>query len=421
MAHHVRHGQREPEEEAGGYVTFGRRTVLIAGAAAVIAAAFPFVIDSPAAGPQAAGGETRAAMDRIFDALTGVFALSLDQGAFAAPAVRKRVLDDLKALDAESALLAAHGEAGSPHAFLRRSMAADARDALLRFEEADHEGAAIALRWLTANCLACHSKLPTGDGPALAGAFLDDERIARLPLEERVRLEVVSRRFDRALAGYESLLASTGSEPAEVFFMGAFEEYLKICLRVKGDTARATATLEAFARRRDVPLYLSEYVRTWLAAIKSQALSPDGGDVLARARTLIEQGVAVQIYPGDRRGLVPFIAASGLLHRYLNPPAGAAPIEAPGKCHAYYLLGLAETGISRLSWISEVEYFLETSIRTCPGTALSREAYIALEERILTSYSGSSGLDVPPDIEGRLEELERLAIPDRPERTDSAK
>jgi hypothetical protein len=187
--------------------------------------------------------------------------------------------------------------------------------------------------------------------------------------------------------------------------MGAFEGYLKICLRVRGDVPRAVDTLKRFARRTDVPPYLADYVQTWLNALRDYPRGPAGDDALERARQLSARGAAVQNYPGDRSGMIYYIAASGLLHGFLDGTTRSAS----ERCEAYYLMGLAEMGISRLSWLSEVEYFLESAIRTCPGTPEAMRSYGALEEYILTTYSGSAGLDVPDEVDARLEALWRLA------------
>ena len=375
------------------------------------AAALICVIVFPASTATENTDGTKAAMGRIFDRLTGIFALSLDPSEFSDSKNRREIFTNLKSLAAEAEALGGHpverSGLGTESAFLRRALADDANAALHLFKSKEHEGARIIIRQLTESCLACHSKLPDAGGFDLGGGFLADPRIAQLPIEERVRLEVMSRQFDRALESYETLLASRAAEPAEVYFMGAFEGYLKICLRVRGDAPRAIATLETFARRADVPAYLREYVKTWLEALRGFPEGAGGDDALERARRLVAEGAAAQHYPGDRRGMIHYIAASGLLHGWLD----AGPRAPSERCEAYHLLARCEMGISRLSWLSEVEHFLESAILACPGTPEAQQAFATLEEYVLTAYSGSAGLDVPPDVESKLETLWRTAKP----------
>ena len=75
---------------------------------------------------------------------------------------------------------------------------------------------------------------------------------------------------------------------------------------------------------------------------------------------------------------------------------------------AYYLLGLAESHISRGYWVSETDFYLERAIRLAPRTQSARDAYELLESYTISAFSGSAGMTVPQDIEENLEELKKL-------------
>ena len=74
----------------------------------------------------------------------------------------------------------------------------------------------------------------------------------------------------------------------------------------------------------------------------------------------------------------------------------------------YYLLGVTEAYISHSAWISETEYFLETTIRQNPRSPFARKAFSFLEDYTLMTYSGTSGLNLPEDVREHLEELRTL-------------
>jgi hypothetical protein len=130
--------------------------------------------------------------------------------------------------------------------------------------------------------------------------------------------------------------------------------------------------------------------------------APD--DTLPYARALIREGQQRNRFPADRLGLVHFVVASSLLHRYVD----TSPFTGPPLAEAYYLLGVTEAHISRSLWISETEFFLETAIHLAPRSGQARKAYTFLEEYILAGYTGSSGLHLPADIRAHLAELRRL-------------
>jgi hypothetical protein len=112
---------------------------------------------------------------------------------------------------------------------------------------------------------------------------------------------------------------------AAIDLLGVFEDYLKIVLRVREDFARAIATCEQFLGRADVTPDLRERLLSWVEALKE--LQPQGitGETLGRARTLIEAGQRRNRFPADQLGLVHFVVASSLLHRYVDAQAATTP------------------------------------------------------------------------------------------------
>ena len=102
-----------------------------------------------------------------------------------------------------------------------------------------------------------------------------------------------------------------------------------------------------------------------------------------------------------RAGLVDYIAASSLLHRYRVE----APRSKSEQAEAYYLLGGAESRVGRTFWLSQTEFYLDTSIRLDPGGARAEAAFDLLEEFVISGYTGSAGSDVPTDVRERLLEL----------------
>jgi len=108
--------------------------------------------------------------------------------------------------------------------------------------------------------------------------------------------------------------------------------------------------------------------------------------------------------PGGRAGLVQYIIASSLLHRLLDS-GHATPAEA---AEAWYLLGITEEGLNPGFWVSQGDFYLETAIRTDPKGPSAERAYALLEQSVVEGYSGSAGVNVPPEEEARLAELRKL-------------
>lgn len=347
----------------------------------------------------------QATMRQIFQTLTTAFTLSLNGQQFEDPANHPQILDALRALSQNATNLETHGQELNPSfGFLRRSLARDAREALKHYEEGDYKGSRFVLHQLTENCFACHSRLPSPRRFDLGKHFIEGIKIERLPLKDRVRLQVATRQFDAALEMYEAIFRSPSMAPAQMSLTGAFGDYLKLSLRVRNDFARAIATLEGFRQRPDMPRYLTDYIVSWVEALKELQHRKVRGDPLTRARTLIREGQSRNRFPADRQGLLHFVVASSVLHRYLD----SGPTNKGQLSEAYYLLGVTESYISRSFWISETEFFLESAIRLDPKSPLAEKAYVFLEEYTIAGYTGSLGLDLPPDVRAHLEELRRL-------------
>ena len=175
---------------------------------------------------------------------------------------------------------------------------------------------------------------------------------------------------------------------------------------MRQDLPRARATLAALAARPDLPSYLATLVSGWVSACDALAGSLAAEEPLAEAVRVAEQGAAVERFPRDRAALVHELVASSLLLRYV----AAHPEPSLELAQAYFLLGVAELASGRSVWLSEAQDYLQTAIRTAPGSDWAKRAYVVLEEQTLADYAGSSGVHVPPDVRAELRELKRIAV-----------
>ncbi|HEY7493928.1 MAG TPA: hypothetical protein VIH59_22850 [Candidatus Tectomicrobia bacterium] len=349
--------------------------------------------------------DLRPTMHAIFQALTTVFPLSLQRRQFQDTAQRPRIRDALRQLADHAEQLANHGQQIPPHFdFLRQSLQQNARYALRRFEDGETEEARFIVQQLTDHCFLCHSRVPSAQAFPLGQRFLASMSSEDLTLPERVRLAVAARQFDAALSICETLFRSLDIPAAQIDLMALFEDYLRLAIRVRDDRTRVIQTFAAFQQRPDVPAYLAEHLTSWITTLHTWQPDPAADDLLAQAGALIRRGQQQNRFLADRQGLVHFILASRLLHRYVSDNARPALQLA----EAYYLLGVAESYIPRSSWISETEFFLEMAVRLAPTSPHAKKAYAFLEEYVITGYTGTMGLHLPSDVQDHLDELRRL-------------
>lgn len=375
-------------------------------AAAVALLGMALAAALPAQSVEPDPAETRRIMHEVFDALQQALPPSLDEKRFADPAHRKEIHAALRTLSRNADRLSAHGSGSDQgFAFLSRSLAREANEIERRFAAGRFREAQFELHEFTENCVACHSRLPDERDADLSSRFMTEPEIAALPLPERAQLAMATRQFDRALAAQEAMLTAPEFDVSSIDLLGYLDDYLEVCVRVKGDFARPARALETFAKRPDVREGLRRETNRWVADLNELAKRrPSEG--FESGRQMTQQAEAAVEKEGERALTVRYQAASGVLHRYV----ASAPRGDPHAAEAYYWLGVIESRIGRTFWLSQTEPYLEAAIRLAPGQPIAKRAYARLEEFVVAGNTGSSGEHVPKDVKAWLAELKRLAM-----------
>lgn len=375
---------------------------------AVVVAGLSWIVVSSvthASGAKPAPQTTRSTMHEIYGTLSTAFRLSLNEADFGNPAKRKEISKALKALSESAASLRDHEQQlGADDDYLRRSLADDAREALIAYERGHHEESRFILYGMTENCISCHSKRPDETDFDLAKNFAQDLRKAGVLLEDRARIEAATRQFDTALATYEEMFRSTSMTAAQIELSGALLRYLKLALRVKRDPQRAIATLKSFAQREDVPRYLKNHLAKWNASLEDIRKPNPEKNLLKAGEAMMKKASAQSQFPEDPDSFVYYIEASGLLHQYVE----TKPKSKSDLAKAFFLLGVAESHIGYSYWLSETDHFLETAIRVDPKGPHAEKAYTYLESFTYAGWTGSGGEQIPDDVQAHLDELRTL-------------
>lgn len=358
-----------------------------------------------ASAPAAEERIERSTMAQIADALSRALPESLEDGRLKDPEARAQLRAALDQLAESAGRLERHGRSReASFSYLSRSLAHDARVARRRLEAGQDQEAQFVVRQLVADCMACHSRLPDLDDSELGARLLTQLDPTSLPLQERVRVQAATRQFDAALAGYEQLFRDPDIPPGQLDLEGYLLDYLTLTIRVKQDLLRPRFTLERLAQRPDVPDHLADDLEAWRQALVELAKQPQVGDPGSAARALVQDAGLEEAPAYDHRGYVHALLASSLIHQHLDA-------SRPGDeelAELYYLLGLTATRASRSLWLSEAETYLDTSVRSAPGSPSAARAYALLEREVLAGYTGSAGLQLPEDVDAHLRELRAL-------------
>jgi len=347
--------------------------------------------------------QTRAVMREIFEGIRVALPASIDSAAFSAPENQGEIFAALETMARNAAILEEHAKGcDAQTGFLARSVKRDAIEARTTYRYGHYQRSAFVLQQIVEDCVVCHTRLPADCGSGIAADFVDEGALASLSAQSQATLLIATRQFDRALDALEKVLADPTTHPAVM--LGPLTEYLIVAIRVEGDYKRPVATLERFARRKDLWPSLRRDVDAWITALPSLHERAATASTVTSARAIIEEGEALDEV-GNRQGsLLHFIVASSILERYIH----AHPVRNAELGEAYYLRGMLETRIGGNYWVTAAPFFLEESIRIAPKSPSAAEALVVLERELFAAYEGSDIEELPDAEKAHLAELRAL-------------
>lgn len=367
-----------------------------------------------AAGPGDDTAETkrpRAEMQKVFDAVSHLLPIALSEDQWSDPARSKEIRRWLDALAERSHLVEQHAmsrDAGFRH--LSQSLSADIEEVRERYRMGRYEESRFFMIQATGNCVACHSRLPSANGPAMAERLIERIDFDGLSTHEQTQILVATRQFDRAMETWEKMFADPTIPPGEFDLGGYLLDYMTIGLRVESDPDRVRRTLEKLAGRPDVPTYLRRHLSGWVHALRRAPADLASKDRLARARKLVLGPREPSPSPLGREQTIDDLVASSLLLQLLDDPA----TKGRPRAEAYYLLGLVESRTIDSHWVPQAEIHLESAIRLAPDAPFADDAYAVLEEYMIVGWGGASSEDLPADVWAKLRELRALIDASQP-------
>jgi hypothetical protein len=358
-----------------------------------------------AAGVALAAETPRKEMQQVFEAVSHLLPLAVDEEAWADPKNDAEITKWLATLDGLGQALEGHAEGrDAGFRYLSRSLSADIGEIRGRRELGRFEESRFFMIEATGNCVACHSRLPSAQSFSMATELMKELESDSLSAHERVQILVATRQFDAALEVWEKLFVDPDVLPAQIDMGGYFLDYFTVAIRVKRDPARVRKALKQFQARKDVPHYLERHVTGWILALDEVEKALVDPDQLGRAKALIEGTGSAKRSLLGREGMLYDLAASSLLLQYIE----GVKDDDLKLAEAFYLLGLVEARSVDSYWVPQAEFHLEASIRLAPAAPFADDAYGLLEEYVVLGYGGVSGNELPPDVWAKLQEVRAL-------------
>lgn len=358
------------------------------------------VLAAPDAG---APTPTKAVMRGALEALLGLEPLVANPEQLRDPAKAAEVNRRLDVLANLTHAFPADAKAQEPAtAALSGLFAQYALETRRRLTFGDRDTVPSRVRTLTSLCFGCHTRERS------AADFEDvEKRLGALELapSDKAQFLAATRQFDKAVDAYGAIIAAPAkSERALLTQARAIRDLLTILVRVKDDPKAAEVFLEGLSTRGDVAPYLKHSISAWrrdVALWKKEhfdARKATAKELFGKAKALVQKANGPRTYLPDEANEVAYLRASA----YLNLALNKAPTF-PQRGEALFLLGLCAGALkSPLTWDVDLLFF-EACVRENPKTALAKQCFTQLSDRLYFGYTGSSGTHLPDD------ELERLA------------
>ncbi|MCP5150085.1 MAG: hypothetical protein H6983_10985 [Ectothiorhodospiraceae bacterium] len=353
-----------------------------------------------AGGPLVAAEERglRDAMQLIFERMRELVSLAAVPERFGASDNATTVIEALREIGDQAAMVSEHAGTDVGSGFLASSLDRYTGWALRNYEWGQIPAARSLVLEAVEVCIACHTRLPSGDSP-VAEDFVASDTLARMAPRERARLLAATRRFDDAMTTLESELTAPSTSPASRVEL--MREYLLVAVRVRGELGRAASTLRAARDAGELPEASRTAVSAWVADLDEIGRHPIPEDDVLYSRWLL-QGSAADPLSDDHSDLVRALAASAVLNRFLEreKPDGERLAE------AYLLLGLAEARIDEPAGLPEAELYLESAILGAPGTPIAKVAFALLSKKVRRGFESGPEGKMPEEVMRHLAALE---------------
>jgi hypothetical protein len=282
--------------------------------------------------------------------------------------------------------------------------------ASLVLESGDIHYAKDILRASTQFCISCHTR---GNVDIFRDHFEGPDFLRTLHPQQRFEYFVATLQFEQAFEQYQELVedpsfAKESSLEWEKTLRGA----LNISVRVFNDPKQTLDILSKASENERATKALKLTIQDWRNAAlrweaEDQTVTMTHKEHLEKAQGLVGAAQREQEYILDPAAEIDFLRASYHLHRFLK----AQNVSSQQRAEALLLLGICYEVLPDPSMSMLHEFYYESCIRAQPKSPLAQTCYQYLSDTVTAGYSGSSGVNIPLNIQNQLEDLRKLATP----------
>ena len=284
--------------------------------------------------------------------------------------------------------------------FILRRMDTEIKEAVKSLKGSDLKAARHILSRVTGFCISCHTRTAKGrqfDFSKTSPKFGKDDHLLK------ANYMAATRQFDKAIEYYEYFLADKNlATKQQRTWQLAIRRLLAITVRVKQNPSLTMEMISALLDRKAIPKELLEELRTWRSAAKTwreESLANKKTEPpLLQAQKLISKA---QRYRKTTFGLVEFLRASNILHRFLDHEKSRVKIG-----EALYWSGVTAGALDDINFWTMDDYYYEACIRL-KSNSYAKKCFEGYRAAQLKNFGQLK--NIPNHIKARLETLKQLS------------
>lgn len=281
-------------------------------------------------------------------------------------------------------------------------------DSLEAFKKGKKDYSHWRIKEITSSCLDCHTRMP----PSHPSSFQNGElSIDVSKFENPYNLgiaQLIVRRYVDAKASFERSIQDKLIKKEMKDLALPFKQILLIDTKVLKNPENLSVFLNEYGQRKDIPESLHTLINGWLKRLKHWK----GNKLLSeglKSDKDVDQFIAKELTPlksitsYNSGNDVDLLISSGILSNYLfeNPTSIKTP-------EITYWLGWTEKILKRENFFGSGDLFLKQCIKRHPTHPIAKKCLTEYKESVEFEFSGSSGTDIPPDVQKELDDLAKL-------------
>lgn len=264
------------------------------------------------------------------------------------------------------------------------------------------------LKEITNNCLDCHTRLPTSHPSSFQNGELIIDKSKFDNLYNLGIAQLIVRRYVDAKTSFIQTIDDSIIKKDFQNIMLPFKQLLLVETKVLKNPENLISTLNTYARKKEIPEDVRKNLGEWAKRLqhwKGTSTLNSGLTSEKKVTDFINQSLQpLKKQPSLSDGNdVDLLFASGLLSNYLfeNPTSSKAP-------EISYWLGWAEKHLKRENFFGSGDRFLKQCVKRYPSNPIAKRCLEEYRESVEFEFTGSSGTNIPEDIEKELDELAKL-------------